>query len=148
MKTNNNGNNATEIKSFIEFCKAQVIDNLADYEGQDVYACDLAYTLTERMNADGTFTYNRAEAKEYIKEWWDTAADYSDYEEFNFGKRSNPFENPEAFTVCMVINGVSGLLAKCAIIDEKWNDRIELTAENIATIKEQIEELSDDTEVF
>ena len=167
MKTNNNGNNANnsnetrnaaamvasnnrenEIKPFIAFCKEHIADKLEDYEGQDAYGCDLAYKLTEGMNADGSFTYSTAKAKEYIKEWWDDAADFSEYEDFNFGERSNPFQNPEAFTVKMVIEGVAGLLSKCALIDQYWNDRLELTAENIATIKEQIDELPDDVEVF
>ena len=132
--------------SFFQFCKDFILEHLEDWEGQSHYGCDLAGYLTEGMNADGTFTYSTYEAKEYIREWWDDAADYSEYEEMNFGKRSNPFENPEAFTVRMVIEGVQAILSKCEIIDENWNDKLELTAETIDTIKEQVEELDEYSE--
>ena len=135
-------------ESFFEYCKQYVIDHLDNWEGKKEYGCDLASCLTEGMNADGTFTYSTAKAKQYIQEWWDDAADYSDYEEWNFGRRSNPFENPEAFLVRMVIEGVQALLSKCEIIDQYWNDEIELTAENIQTIKEQLEEIDKDTDLF
>ena len=48
----------------------------------------------------------------------------------------------------MVIEGINGLLSKCELIDSNWNDEIELTEENIALLKEQVDDLSDDVEVF
>jgi hypothetical protein len=139
---------AKEIIDFIPFCKQQILDEIDNYEGENKYGCDLGYELTQGMNCDGTFTYSRAQAIEYIKEWWDDCAEFSDYEDFNFGKRSNPFENPEAFTVRMVVEGVSGLMAKLPIIDKHWNDKFKLTKRAINTIKKQLDELSDDVEVF
>lgn len=138
-----------EIKEFIPFCKEFINEQLDNYEGTSHYACDLGITLTEGMNADGTFTYSRELAKDYLKEWWDDASAYWDYEKWNFGEHMhNPFDNPEAYIVCMVIEGVSALLAKCQIIDDNWNDEIELTEEMIAIIKEQLEELDDYEDVF
>ena len=139
---------AKDIIDFIPFCKQQILDEIDNYEGESEYGCDLGYELTQGMNCDGTFTYSRALAIEYIKEWWDDCAEFSDYEDFSFGKRSNPFDNPEAFTVRMVVEGVAGLLAKLPIIEENWNDKLELTPEVIQTIKDQLEELSDEEEVF
>lgn len=46
----------------------------------------------------------------------------------------------EAFMVRMVIEGISSILSQCGIIDENWDDEIELTPEVIETIKEQIED--------
>ena len=138
-----------DILPFIPFCKQHILDNIDGHEGQDYYGCDLGGYLTEAMNADGSFTYSREEAKEYIKEWWDDAADYSDYEEMNWGKReTNPFGEPELFTVRMVIEGVSGLMGQLPIIEENWTDKIELTPEVIETIKQQVNDLPDDTTVF
>ena len=137
------------IKKFIPFCKQQILDNIDNEEGNSRYACDLAGYLTEAMNVDGSFTYSSEEAKEYIKEWWDDAAKYSDYEEMNWGKReTNPFGEPESFTVRMVINGVDGIMGQLPIIEENWNDKIELTPETIKTIKEQVAAIPDDVEVF
>lgn len=137
------------MEQFIDFCKEKINDELDNYAGQTVYAADLGFTLTEDINANGTFTYSRELAKDYIREWWDDANDYWQYEEFNFGEHChNPFDNPEAYTVCMVIEGVRGLLAKCPFIDENWDEEIELTEENINLIKEQIAEIDDDEPVF
>lgn len=134
---------------FIPFCKQQILDNIDNEEGYSRYGCDLGSYLTEGMNADGSFTYSREEAKEYIKEWWDDAANYSDYEEMNWGKReTNPFDEPELFTVRMVIEGVAGIMGQLPIIEENWNDKIELTPETIKTIKEQVAAIPDDVEVF
>lgn len=138
-----------EIKPFIPFCKDYLKEQLDEYEGQTHYACDLGYVLTEGINADGSFTYSRELAKDYLKEWWDDAADYAEYEKFNFGEyEHNPFENPEAYAVCMVIQGICGLLSKCQLIDDNWNDEIELTEDNICRLKDEIDELSDDEQVF
>lgn len=138
-----------EIKPFIPFCKEYLKEQLDEYEGETHYACDLGYILTEGINADGSFTYSRELAKDYLKEWWDEAGDYAEYEKFSFGEyEHNPFENPEAYTVCMVIQGICGLLSKCELIDSNWNDEIELTEDNICRLKDEIDELSDDEEVF
>lgn len=139
---------AKDIIDFIPFCKQQILDEIDNYEGESKYGCDLGYELTQGMNCDGTFTYSTAQAIEYIKEWWDDCAEFSDYEQFHFGQRSNPFDNPEAFTVRMVVEGVAGLMGKLPIIGENWDDELELTPEVIQTIKDQLEKLSDDEEVF
>ena len=138
-----------EIKPFIPFCKDYLKEQLDEYEGQTQYACDLGYILTEGINADGSFTYSRELAKDYLKEWWDDADEYWVFEKEHFGENlHNPFENPEAYIVAMVVEGISGLLSKCQLIDDNWNDDIELTEENIALLKEQVDDLSDDEEVF
>ena len=84
----------------------------------------------------------------YLKEWWDDAADYWNYEKDNFGENlHNPFDNPEAYTVCMVIEGVNGLMSQLQFIDKHWNDKITLSKRNINTIKKQLNDLGD-VEVF
>lgn len=126
--------------NFNDFCKNYICEKLDEMEGVNVYACDLAYTLAESDNINGTMTYSTKTAIDYIHEWWYDCSDYSDYEQNNFGERSNPFANPEAFIVRMVIEGIKSILSQCEIIDENWNDEIELTPEVIETIKEQIED--------
>ena len=133
-----------EIPEFFDFCKNFILDKIEDYEGSDVYGADLGIDLTEGINADGTFTYSTEKAKKYLQDWWADAAEYSEYEEMNFGQRSNPFENVEAFIVRMVIEGVRTILSRCKFVDDKWNDKFELTAEIISTIKEEVEEQTDD----
>ncbi|MBP5457234.1 MAG: hypothetical protein J6Y37_12110 [Paludibacteraceae bacterium] len=133
-----------KILEFFEFCKNYVLDNIDDYEGCDVYGCDLGCTITESMRYDGTFTYSIAKAKRYLMEWFADAAEYSDYEKFNFGERSNPFDNVELFIVRMVCEGVNSIVSRCKVVDDMWNEKFELTEEVIASIKEQVEEQTDD----
>ena len=93
------------LESLTEYCKEFIKDHIDGYTDQMVYGADLGYTITEGINADGSCTYSTYKAKQYLKEWWDDAADYFQYEKDNFGENNNPFENPEAFMVCMVIEG-------------------------------------------
>jgi hypothetical protein len=131
----------TNLKTLTDYCKDFIIDNLPDYLGTSVYGCDLGYTITEGINADGSCTYSTYEAKEYLKFWWDDAADYFQYEKDNFGENLyNPFKNPEAYMVCMVIEGVNSLLSQSSFIDKNWNNEIELTKKNIKKIIQEIKD--------
>lgn len=138
-----------EILDFVAFCKNHIITNIEDREGETIDASELGWSLTDRMNADGTFTYSTEMAKDYLREWFWDAGKYFDYEKVSFGENlHNPFENPEAFVVCMVIEGVNGILARCEYIDSHWNEEITLDSGVIGTIIEQVEEISDDAELF
>lgn len=130
--------NNTERKNFDDYCRDFIKDELPVHEGRNVYACDLGCYLTESINCDGTATYSTAEAKDYIREWWDEAGEYWDYEKFNFGEHyHNPFDEPEAFMVCMIIEGVNSILSQCDFIDDHWDDEIVLNKKNIKTILSQ-----------
>lgn len=137
--------NTNKIKDFNTFCKEYVIDKLNDWKGWNpsYYCCDTAYKITEEPNVNGTFTFSRAEAMDYIKEWWDDAAEYWDYEKNNFGEHfHNPFDEPEAFTVCMLIRGVESLLSQCSVIDENWDEEITFTNEIIEKLLEELEDIN------
>lgn len=130
----------TNLLSYSDYCKEFIKDRLQDFEGSTHYACDFASEITMAINVDGSATYSTYKAKEYLREWWDDCADYFQYEKDNFGENlHNPFERPEAFHVCMIIQGVSSLLSQCSIIDESWNNNIEITQEVIDSILEEIE---------
>ena len=132
--------------SFLDYCKQHIIDEIDSFEGQEVYASDLGIILTEGINSDGTVTASRSKAIEYIQLWWDDCAEYWEYEKMSFGKNyHNPFDNPEAYMVCMVIEGVYSILSKCDLIEENWNGKIELNEENIASIKDFVEEFYADS---
>lgn len=128
-------------ESLTEYCRNWIKDHICDYIGQEEYACDLGYKLTEGPNCDGSCTYSTYKAKMYLKEWWEDAADYWQYEKDNFGENShNPFENPEAYMVCMLIEGVNCLINQVKCIDEQWNDCIEITDELVAKIVAEIDQ--------
>lgn len=127
-------------EDFFDYCMTHLLQRLEAYEDTSEYACDLGYKLCERENCDGTLTYSTYEAKQYLKEWWDECADYIEYENFEFGEnRHNPFENPEAFMVCMVIAGVNSILNQCESINEAWNDEVELNEAFLEKLRGELE---------
>lgn len=128
------------MEEFSEYCRDFIKKQIKEFVNKKVYASDLGYSLTDYINCDGTATYSTAEAKKYIIEWWDEAADYMRYEKDNFGENSNPFESPERFMVSMIIWGVSCLVDRCTCIDENWNEQIVLTEEIIEEICNEIED--------
>ena len=131
------------METFIDYCKQYIYDHIDEYRGQKVYPCDLGFTLTESPNCNGTLTYSREEAKEYLREWWDEADDYYEYERNNFGTGGhNPFANPEAYMVCMVIEGVDALISQAfdRIEGADWNEMVELTGDLIEQITEKVNE--------
>lgn len=133
--------NEEVFESLTDYCKDWIKLHIEDRIDQTHYACDLAYALTEGPNCDGSCTYSTYKAKRYLQAWWDDCADYLEYEKFNFGEvMHNPFDNPEAFMVCMLIEGVGSLLAKCKTIDDAWNDELTLTREVIDKILEEVDE--------
>jgi len=126
--------------SYADYCKQHIIDELQNYRGTTVYACDLGHSLTEAININGSATYDIREAKEYINLWWDEAVEIYKYQKDNYGEcLHNPFEAPSAFHVCMIIEGVNSILAQCPVIDDAWNEEIILDDKTIAKIVEYVE---------
>lgn len=127
---------------FSSYCKEYIKNKLPDYEGAGTtYGAELAYYIMQDPNMDGTLTYSRRLAIGYLKEWWDDAADFFEYEKSNFGEASNPFENPEAYMVRMVIYGVEYLLGQCPSVVNKWNWEINITPKLISAVIGDIESM-------
>lgn len=127
-----------DFKSWLEEMISDALDDYKDHS-RDVYGAELAYTLFEGQNIDGSVTYSTYAAKEFIKEHWDAAGDYHEYMKENFGEVThNPFDNPEAFQVGMLLEGAQQLLSDCAIVQENWNNNIELNACTTAFIKDDL----------
>ena len=140
-----------KIMDFVPYCKEYAIEHLEDYKSynKSVYGADLGYELTECDNVNATITCSTWLAKQYLKEWWDEASDYFEYEKSDFGQNYyNPFEKPEAYMLCMVIQGVNSILSRCKTVDENWNEQFELTDEIIDNIISEIKEISDYDRLF
>lgn len=121
--------------------KEFIVSELENRIGNSYYACDLASYITEGINADGSVTYSTYEAKEWIKENWDLCAESYENQKFNWGIASvkNPFEEPEAFMVCVYIDIIEQILSRCPTINDNWDDEIELTKEVIEKLKGEID---------
>lgn len=111
-------------------------DTLPTFEGQSVYGCDLASVLTEMPNTNGIY---EEDSWGFIASHITDARDEYDYEKENFGEvLHNPFENPDAFVVCMLINVVEEVLADCPTVQENWDVCFELTSDIIQRILSEI----------
>lgn len=128
-----------------DLVKDLIKERLYNYEGQECYICDLAYTLFEGENIDGSFTYSYYWSKELIRKYWD---DFSEiYDEFiaECGKENsiNVLEEPEKFVVIMLLEQASQLLSNYdnKFIEDNWNNEIVLNKKNI---KEIIKSLGDE----
>lgn len=122
-------------KEICDWAIEYIEDTLPEWEGQSVYGADLGAELTEGPNVDGAYIIGRQKAMDFIRDHFNDAADEYEYEKDNFGEvLHNPFENPEAFVVCMLINTVEGLLGQVPVVEEHWNEELELTKEVIDEI--------------
>ena len=107
-------------------------DELPEWEGQTVYGADLGNEITEVPNANGIY---EDDSWGFISKHINDARDEYDYEKDNFGEvLHNPFEDPEAFVVCMLINTVNDVLSQVPIVYEHWDDELELTGDVIKEI--------------
>ena len=119
----------------------EIQEHLYNYEDQEIYACDLAYTIFEGENIDGSYTYSTYEAKEWIKKYWDDIGEVVEEIKFQLGSDCipNPFDEPEKFQVVIVLEAASYVFGKCDFLEKNWNNEIKLTKRNIKKIINQIE---------
>lgn len=130
------------MESFDEYCKSYIQDHLGEYQDQTHYASDLGFDITMGPNIDGSLTMSRQKAIDYLNAWWWDCARYDDWCKLEFGETRSPFENPEAYMVCMVIEGVINILRQCECLQDFENDQVTLTEEMIEKILEEVENLS------
>ena len=136
-------------KTFYTDLKNTIIERLNDYKGSDVYGCDLAYTLFERENKDGSVLCNKYLTKEFIKNHFDLFADLSEYYKDNFGKSLDIFAEPEKSHVILLLESAQMVLSNLNTVKEFWNDSKELTEELINAIVEELNSLElTDEEIF
>lgn len=130
----------------------RIIDRLYDYEDTKVYACDLAYSLFESENIDGTFTYSSYEAKEWIKNNFDEIGEVWEELKFQFGSEYlmdfNPFDNPEKFMVLVILESASYILGQCKTVQNNWDNEMTLTKENIKKIEKELKELDNNNSIY
>ena len=126
--------------------KNEIIEDLKgklyDYEGLSCYSCDLAYTLFEAYNYDGTITYSTNESIKWIKQNFENLGEIIEEIKLSIGVENIPnvFGEPEKFQVIIYLEVASYLMSQCQLINDKWNDKITLDKKTIEIIKKQLEE--------
>ncbi len=131
--------------------KNDVIDELQEklkeYEDTTSYGSNLAYTLFESYNIDGTITYSRYSAEIWIKNNWDSLGEILNELKFQFGSDyfkdivMNIWDNPEKFMVIVYLEVANYLFSQCSFVDKNWNEEIILTSDNIELISKQLEKI-------
>ena len=136
-------------KTFYTDLRNTIIERLNDYKGTDIYGADLAYTLFEGENANGSVLCNTYLTKEFIKNNFDLFADFSGYYKDNFGESLDIFAEPEKAHVILLLESASMVLSQLETVNEFWNDSKELTEELINSIVEELNKLElTDEEIF
>ena len=136
-------------QNFITDLKKTIIERLNDYKNTNVYGCDLAHTLFEGENANGSVLCNTYLTKEFIKNNFDLFSDFSEYYKNNFGDNLNIFAEPEKSHVILLLESSAMVLSQLETVNEFWNDSKELTEELINSIVEELNKLElTDEEIF
>jgi hypothetical protein len=109
--------------------------------GRSVYGCDLAFTLLEGENVDGSITYNRYKATEWIQEHFDELGEVVErmQDEWKYNAGADIFDNPEKFMVSCYLWIASEICGTLETVDEFWNDEKELTEELNEKILDELE---------
>lgn len=122
----------------------RMIDHLDDLEGRDGYVSELAFTLFEAENIDGSMTYNTYKAEQWIAEHFRDLGDVVEDMSVAWDITPNPFNNPEAFMVQVVIYIAEQLVYESAYLqrgrDEEEIDAITYDEETVALIWREWEE--------
>lgn len=82
---------------------SMMIDNLYTLEGYDGNVSDIAFDLFACENASGSITYSAWRATEWIKDHFEDLGDVVEEVQNEGDIKLNPFSNPEAFQVQVVL---------------------------------------------
>ena len=131
-------------KTFYTDLRNTIIERLNDYINTNVYGSELAYTLFERENANGSVLCSTYKTKEFIKENFDLFGQLVEYANDNMGITLNPFNEPEKAHVWLLLEASQSLLSQCKTVDKFWNDEKEIDDELINSIAEELNSLNVD----
>ena len=122
----------------------RMIDHLDDLEGRDGYVSELAFTLFEAENINGSMTFSTCKAEQWIAEHFHDLADVVEDMAADWDITPNPFNNPETFMVQVVLYLAEQLVYESAYLrrgcDEEEIDAITYDAETVALIRREWEE--------
>lgn len=127
---------------------SRMIDNLDTLDGRDGYVSELAFTLFESENINGSMTYSTYKAEQWIAEHFHDLADVVKDMAADWDITPNPFSNPEVFMVQVVLYLAEQLVYTSDYLlrgrDEEEIDAITYDEETIALIRREWEEALND----
>lgn len=113
-------------------------ERLSDYKDQSFYGCDLAYTLFEGENANGSYTFSAWKATQWIKKNFDDLGEIVENMEFNGLSVANPFNEPEKFQVQILLETADGIMGNLPTIEENRDGQFVLNRKMIAKIRKEL----------
>lgn len=133
------GDEMEEKSDFDDFIKHYIGEKLNYLEGKKLYGSEVSYEILKEDYEKGYYFDNPEEEKEFITKHWDKAKEVYDYLEEEY-LEFNPFENPSKFIMCMLDLSVKTYInVDSEVVENFWNDEIEITGEIIHKIKEELQ---------
>ena len=123
-----------------------LIRKLEDYEDMSIYGCDMAYTLLEQYNVDGSITYNTCEAIEWLKDNIQDIYDFLPTIKFTYDNNFyaslciDILDRPEKAMTIICLEKANEILSSLKFINDNWDNEIVLNSENINIIKKELKE--------
>ena len=130
------------LKNFV--IDAMIVE-LNEMEDREIYGADLGYEIFDEANCNGSYTCDAQEAKEFIKDYFESIGEVVEDIKFNLGAENipNPFTESERFQVVIMLEMSSSLIAQVSVVDANWNNEFTLTKETIEKITKELEEMKD-----
>lgn len=122
-----------------------LIENLENYEDMSIYGCEMAYTLLEEYNVDGTVLYNTHSTTEWLKDNMQDIYDFLPTIKFSYDDEFyarlciDILDNPEKAMVIICLEKAREILSSLKFINDNWDNKIVLNKENINIIKSELE---------
>ena len=120
------------------FVKEEIEIRLKDLVGNNVYLEELGYGLFENENINGTYSYNRYDSIQWIKDYFEELDEVVEEYEDEFGYSvPSPFSEPEKFQLVIILY-ISNKLVYNALYNTNLDiySEVELTEDIINTILE------------
>ena len=121
-----------------KFVKEEIEIRLKDLAGNNVYLEELGYGLFENENINGTYSYNRYDSIQWIKDYFEELDEVIEEYEYELGYSvPNPFGEPEKFQLIIILY-ISNKLVYNALCNTDLDiySEVELTKDIINTILE------------
>jgi hypothetical protein len=138
------------LETYAQYCQNYIANHLDNLKGETFDSnLELAISLYEYDNINGSMTYSTYQAQDFIKSWFYNVGLFIEQYQNDLGEipQHNPFTQPELFHCLMVIYGVQNILASVSMINDN-QEPFTLTQEIIEHIKKEIKNYLPLTEYF
>lgn len=134
--------NTAEHKIWFEAIKADIIDRLHDMEGEEHYACDIGFMLTENENNSGAWYCSASQARKEICEHMTEFGLIAEYMWKEWEDKTNPFLEAELFHLRAMICLYENLFNRALYDSGLWYDMVEVNDLFIDAVTDGMKDVS------